>query len=157
MKIKDDLRDLYQEVILDHGSRPRNLRPLPGANRQAHGHNPMCGDALTVFLKVDKGGLVREVTFLGQGCAISMASASMMTEMLTGKSEAEARALVPAFQAMCTGGKVEESPQDGLEESLERLQVLSGVRQFPVRVKCATLAWHTMAAAVDGTDTASTE
>ncbi len=159
MKMKDDLRDLYQEVILDHGRRPRNLRPLPCANRQAHGQNPMCGDALTVFLKVDKGGRVREVTFLGQGCAISMASASMMTEMLTGKSEAEARALVPAFQAMCTGETFEPRHlhMDGMEDTLERLQVLSGVRQFPVRVKCATLAWHTMAAAFDGTETASTE
>ena len=161
--MKDDLRDLYQEVILDHGRRPRNLRFLPGANRQAHGHNPMCGDAFTVFLKVDKVGHVREVTFVGHGCAISVASASMMTEMLTGKSEAEARALFHAFQAMCTGtGETNDllkAGMDGLhlQDERERLKVLSGVRQFPVRVKCATLAWHTMVAAVDGTETASTE
>ncbi|VBB69701.1 Putative iron-sulfur cluster assembly scaffold protein for SUF system, SufE2 [invertebrate metagenome] len=158
--MKDDLRDLYQEVILDHGRRPRNLRPLSDANRQANGHNPMCGDTLTVFLKVDKVGLVREATFDGHGCAISVASASMMTEILAGKSEEEARALFHAFQAMCTGDSLKESGSmllEGLQDALERLQVLSGVRRFPVRVKCATLAWHTMAAAVDGTSTASTE
>ncbi len=156
----DDLRDLYQEVILDHGKRPRNLRPMPDANRQAHGHNPMCGDTLTVFLKVDEAGIVRDAAFAGQGCAISVASASMMTEMLTGKSEAEARVLFHAFHAMCTGeeeGHPHHALPEGLQTELERLQILAGVRQFPVRVKCATLAWHTMVAAVDDTSTARTE
>ena len=152
----DDLRELYQEVLLDHGKRPRNRRLLPEANREAHGHNPMCGDTMTVFLKVDEGGIVREAAFVGEGCAISLASASMMTEILAGKSEAAAKALFHAFHALCTEENETEVAED-LREDLERLQALSGVRQFPVRVKCATLAWHTMVAAVDGHETVSTE
>ena len=152
----DDLRELYQDVILDHGKRPRNRRPLPVANRQAHGHNPMCGDTLTVFLKVDEAGIVREAAFVGEGCAISMASASMMTEILAGKSEAEAKALFHAFHTLCTEEE-ETEVAENLRDDLDRLQVFSGVRQFPVRVKCATLAWHTMVAAVEGYETISTE
>lgn len=161
----DLLRDLYQEVILDHGKRPRNLRPLPDANRAAHGHNPMCGDTLTIFLKVDEGSVVRDVTFTGQGCAISVASASMMTEMLVGRSEMEARALFHAFHTMCTVESEDDASTElprhtllyGLRDKLERLQALSGVRQFPVRVKCATLAWHTMVAALNGIGATSIE
>lgn len=162
--MQDELRDLYQEVILDHGKRPRNLRHPADANREAKGHNPMCGDQLTVYLVVDAKGEVKDCAFEGQGCAISVASASMMTEMLKGKSEAAAKALFTAFHAMCTGDDDEDDDHlhqhdipPGLEDEVERLQVLSGVRQFPVRVKCATLAWHTMVAAVDGTDAASSE
>ncbi|MEO5374704.1 MAG: SUF system NifU family Fe-S cluster assembly protein [Alphaproteobacteria bacterium] len=169
----DELRDLYQEVILDHGKNPRNLRHPPDANREAQGSNPMCGDQLTVYLTLEGDGTVRDAAFEGQGCAISMASASMMTEMLKGRSEAEARALFHSFHAMCTGEDEYEDHEGhedhghghappgglpgGLEDEMERLQVLAGVRQFPVRVKCATLSWHTMVAAMDGEAKVSTE
>ncbi|MFN3076081.1 MAG: Fe-S cluster assembly sulfur transfer protein SufU [Alphaproteobacteria bacterium] len=161
----DELRDLYQEVILDHGKRPRNLRHPPESNRQAHGHNPMCGDQLTVYLVVNPDGIVRDVAFEGKGCAISVASASIMTEILKGKTEVQARVLFSSLHALCTGeddSETEGPEQDpsilaGLGEELERVQVLAGVRQFPVRVKCATLAWHTMIAAIDGDEIASTE
>lgn len=156
----DELRDLYQEVILDHGKRPRNFRHPEDANRQAKGHNPMCGDQLTVYLTLDLNGVVQDVAFEGQGCAISVASASMMTEILKGKTVAQAKALFTSFHALCTGDDEEadgHEPVDGLEDDLERLQVMAGVRQFPIRVKCATLAWHTMIAAVDGAATISTE
>ncbi|MBF0563519.1 MAG: SUF system NifU family Fe-S cluster assembly protein [Alphaproteobacteria bacterium] len=166
--MSDDLRDLYQEVILDHGKRPRNLRHPASANREAQGYNPMCGDQLTVYLTVGKDGVVEDAAFQGQGCAISVASASMMTEILKGKTEAQARALFASFHALCTGEEEDDSgggvppladaaTLEGLEDELERLQVLAGVRQFPVRVKCATLAWHTMVAAVDGAAVISTE
>jgi SUF system NifU family Fe-S assembly protein len=137
-----DLRDLYQEVILDHGRRPRNFGPLAGANRHAEGFNPLCGDRLTLHLKVDDG-LIREARFEGSGCAISTASASLMTEALKGKSEAEAEALFGAFHARLTNDAAAHSAVP-----LGKLEVLSGVREFPVRVKCATLAWHTLEAAL---------
>jgi len=149
----DDLRELYQEVILDHGRNPRNYRNPPEANRHAHGHNPMCGDSVVVHATVDDTGIIRDVAFEGKGCAISVASASLMTEVLKGKSQTEAKALFERFHDMCT--KDHAGDPDG--EELERLQVLAGVREFPMRVKCATLAWHTLSAAMAGADDATTE
>ena len=152
----DELRELYQDVILDHGKKPRNFGSLEGYNHLAQGHNPMCGDTLVVYLKVDDDNVIQDVSFKGKGCAISVASASMMTEMLKGKPVSEAETLFNAFHDMCT----QDDPQlpEGVDEdAIERLQVLSGVREFPVRVKCATLAWHTMEAAVHGNEEISTE
>jgi nitrogen fixation NifU-like protein len=138
----DELRELYQDVILDHGKKPRNFGGLDGYNHLAQGHNPMCGDTLVVYLKVDDAGVIQDVSFKGKGCAISVASASMMTEILKGKPVKEAEQLFQTFHDMCT----QDEPE-----------VLSGVREFPVRVKCATLAWHTMEAAVHGNEEISTE
>ncbi len=152
----DELRELYQEVILDHGKHPRNFGNCEGCNRTAHGHNPMCGDTLVVYLNVGADGVIQDAAFKGKGCAISVASASMMTEILKGKTVAEAEKLFTAFHDMCTKDDA-EIPEGVDEDALERLQVLSGVREFPVRVKCATLAWHTMDAAVHGQDEISTE
>lgn len=136
-----DLRDLYQEVIIDHGRRPRNFGPLPGANRQAEGVNPLCGDRLTLHLKI-RDGVIEAVGFEGTGCAISTASASLMSEALKGKSEAQARALFANFHALVTGQEAAG------ETPLGKLEVLAGVNEFPARVKCATLAWHTLLAAL---------
>jgi nitrogen fixation NifU-like protein len=145
------LTDLYQEVILDHSRHPRNFGPAEAANRTARGNNPLCGDRVTVHLKVDDD-VIEDATFEARGCAISLASASMMTEMIKGKSETEARELFERFQAMVTG----ETGED--ESGLESLSALSGVKDFPTRIKCATLAWHAMAAALDGTqDNVKTE
>ncbi len=143
----DDLRELYQEVILDHGKRPRNFRHIANANRQAHGNNPICGDMLIVYMAVDEGGTIQDVAFQGKGCAISMASASMMTEILKGRSVAEAEKLFHCFHDMCTKDDA-KTCENADQDTLDRLSMLSGVREFPVRVKCATLAWHTMQAAV---------
>jgi nitrogen fixation NifU-like protein len=150
--MSDDLRELYQEVILDHGKNPRNLRQPEETTHSAHGHNPLCGDQLDVFLNVGKNGLINDVTFEGRGCAISVASASLMTEVLRGKTEAQAKALFDNFHEMCAGGEDGDAnaPDPRMEADVDRLQVLSGVRQFPMRVKCATLAWHTMRAAMEG-------
>ena len=150
----DDLRDLYQEVILDHGKNPRNFRHPDDCNRQAEGDNPLCGDQLTVYLKLDADGTVADVAFEGRGCAISMASASMMTEMVQGRSEADARSLFDKFHKLVTG---HEDNIDGDVDNLDKLIALSGVREFPMRVKCATLAWHTMTAAMDGGQSVTTE
>ncbi len=147
----DELRDLYQEVILDHGRHPRNYGRPAAATCEAHGYNPMCGDKLTVFLTVDESGRIEAAAFEGRGCAISIASASMMTEVLKGKTRGEAERLFEAFQTLCTGDGATPTPAAAADpEAAERLQALSGVREFPVRVKCATLAWHTMKAAVEG-------
>jgi nitrogen fixation NifU-like protein len=143
-------------VILDHGKRPRNFRHPADANREAHGNNPLCGDRLVVFLKVDAKGVIQDAAFEGRGCAISTASASMMTEMLKGKTADQAHRLFAAFHEMCTSDSHGDVPAD-LADDLEKLQVLSGVRQFPMRVKCATLAWHTMNAAMAGQTETSTE
>ncbi len=151
-----DLRELYQEVILDHGKNPRNFRHLEDATCEAKGHNPLCGDRLEVFLKVDGGGIIEDAAFEGRGCAISVASASMMTEIVRGKSLAQTEDLFQRFHEMCTSEETSEAPAE-LAEDLEKLAVLSGVRQFPMRVKCATLAWHTMNAASKGEDETSTE
>lgn len=152
----DELRELYQEVILDHGKSPRNFGTLEGYNHLAQGHNPMCGDTLVIYLKVNDDNVIEEATFKGKGCAISMASASMMTEILKGKTVDEAEKLFGAFHDMCTHDDA-EMPEGVDEDAVERLQVLSGVREFPVRVKCATLAWHTMDAAVHDQDEITTE
>lgn len=144
-----DLRELYQEVILDHGKRPRNFRHPADANREAKGDNPLCGDKVTIYLKLDDKRRIEDVAFQGRGCAISTASASMMTEILKGKTEAEAEALFGAFHQMCTSDDVPEIAAP-LQDDFDRLQVMSGVRQYPMRVKCATLAWHTMKAALEG-------
>ncbi len=152
----DDLRELYQEVILEHVKNPRNKRTPQDANRHAHGHNPICGDAVEVHLKINGQGVIEDVAFEGRGCAISVASASLMTEELMGKTEAQAQALFETFQEMCT--KDDAKVAAGVDEdTLERMRVLAGVREFPMRVKCATLAWHTMSAAVAGEKEASTE
>jgi len=147
-----DLRDLYQELILDHNRRPRNFGRLTGANHWAEGFNPLCGDRLTVYLKL-VDGVIEGVSFEGTGCAISTASASLMTEALKGKTEQEARSLFEAVHALLT-----EDAHEHAAVPLGKLEVLSGVREFPVRVKCATLAWHTLNAALhDETRPVSTE
>lgn len=139
-----DLRDLYQEVILDHAKRPRNFRAMPDADRHADGHNRLCGDKLRVFLKLHDGK-VAAVSFQGDGCAISKASASIMTETLTGKTVADAQDIFERFHALVTGPAEDEAAA----ADLGKLAVFAGVREFPVRVKCATLAWHTLQAALD--------
>lgn len=156
--MQDVLRDLYQEVILDHGKHPRNHRHPTDANREARGYNPLCGDQLTIYLATDPEGRIADAAFEGRGCAISIASASLMTEVLRGKTEAEARRLFEDFHRLCTeeGFSLDEAAA-GDQDALERLQVLAGVREFPVRVKCATLAWHAMTAALDGGGETTTE
>lgn len=143
----DDLRELYQEVILDHSKRPRNLREIPGATHHAEGYNPLCGDRATVYLSLD-GDVVQDVSFVGKGCSISTASASMMTEALKGKTLAEAERLFERFHALVT------APPDAARQQaapeLGKLRVFAGVCEFPARVKCASLAWHTLKAALDG-------
>ena len=139
-----DLRELYQEMILDHGRSPRNFGPLSGANRSATGNNPLCGDRIALHLCVEDG-VVTDASFEGVGCAISVASASLMTEMLKGKSEVEVQELFSRFHNLVARDGT--SPGDDTE-GLEKLTVFSGVREFPMRVKCATLAWHTMNAAL---------
>jgi nitrogen fixation NifU-like protein len=148
-----DLRELYQEVILDHSRQPRNFRRPDHANREAKGDNPLCGDKVTVFLTIEDGK-VSDVGFQGRGCAISMASASLMTEIVKGKSEAEARALFESFHDEMTGKSACHGAAAG---ELDKLTVLSGVREYPMRVKCATLSWHTLMAALNKAQTVSTE
>ena len=140
-----DLRELYQEVLLDHNRRPRNFQKLEGADQTAEGYNPLCGDQVTVYLKLD-GDVIREITFQGSGCAISKSAASMMTASLKGKTRAEAEALFQKFHQMLTGDPGKREVPDGLG----KLAVFSGVCEFPIRVKCATLPWHTMHAALEG-------
>jgi nitrogen fixation NifU-like protein len=149
-----DLRELYQEVILDHSRQPRNFRRPGDANREARGDNPLCGDKVTVYLTL-RDGCVTDVGFEGRGCAISMASASLMTEVIKGKTEAEARALFEHFHDEMTGKSQCHGAAAG---ELDKLTVLSGVREYPMRVKCATLSWHTLVAALDrAQDRISTE
>jgi len=146
----DDLRDLYQDLILDHGKHPRNFHVIDPADCEAVGHNPLCGDKLVLFLSVDDAGKIADAAFQGSGCAISVASASMMTEMMKGKTAAQARKLWAVFEAMCKGNAVEEADKAALDEDdAARLQALAGVRHYPVRVKCATLAWRTLESALD--------
>lgn len=152
----DDLRDLYQEVILDHGRKPRNFRRLDDADRTARGDNPMCGDRMELFVKLAPDGHIADAAFQGRGCAISMASASLMTETVRGKSSAEASALSERFRSLAMTGACPECGAD-LADEMERLQPLSGVHEFPSRVKCATLAWHTLNAALVGREEASSE
>jgi nitrogen fixation NifU-like protein len=147
-----ELQDLYQEVILDHNRRPRNFREIPPPARRAEGFNPLCGDRLTLYLDIE-GDRIRDVAFKGSGCAISKASASLMTEALKGKTEAEARALFDAFHALVTGEGAHAHPR----AELGKLAALGGVAEFPSRVKCATLAWHTLRAALAGEHETTTE
>ena len=147
-----ELRDLYQEVILDHNKAPRNFRELDGADRRADGDNPLCGDRLTVFVKLD-GNTITEASFVGSGCAISKASASLMTDAVKGKSVPAARQLFEQFHEMVTDHSVSAD-----SETLGKLVVFEGVRDYPARVKCASLAWHTLHAAIDNShEIATTE
>jgi nitrogen fixation NifU-like protein len=143
--LSSELRDLYQTTILDHNRRPRNFRVPEGANREAEGHNPLCGDDVKVYLRV-ADGVVEDVGFQGSGCAISTASASMMTQVVKGRRLEEVKDLFEAFHALVAG----DASQPPDPELLGKLRVFSGVREFPVRVKCATLAWHTLKAAAEG-------
>ena len=145
-----DLSELYQEVILDHNKRPRNFGVLESATHHAEGYNPLCGDRLDLFVRVD-GDTIADLRFNGSGCAISKASASLMTDALKGHSVAEARELFERFHRMVT------TPPDQSVEDLGKLSVLAGVREFPVRVKCASLAWHTLKAALAREEKATTE
>jgi nitrogen fixation NifU-like protein len=145
-----DLSDLYQEVILDHNRRPRNFHALDDASHTADGHNPLCGDRLRIYLKVEDG-IVSDVAFEGAGCAISKASASMMTDAIKGRTVKEVDALFERFHRMVT------TPPDCPVEDMGKLSSLAGVREFPVRVKCASLAWHTLKAAMAQTSKVSTE
>jgi nitrogen fixation NifU-like protein len=138
-----ELTDLYQEVILDHNRRPRNFRAMEGASRTQEGYNPLCGDRLTLYVRLD-GDRIGDVSFQGTGCAISKASASLMTDAVKGKTVEEARAIFDRFHQMVTS-----SPESAVPE-IGKLAVLAGVREFPTRVKCASLAWHTLKAAVAG-------
>ena len=141
-----ELRDLYREVILDHSRKPRNYGALEGANRTADGFNPLCGDRLRLFLRVEDG-VVEQAAFTGEGCAISTASASLLTETLPGREEANALELVEAFRRLASGGGEAGEAEPG--GALGKLSVFSGVRDYPARVKCATLAWHTLRAALE--------
>ena len=148
-----DLRDLYQQVILDHQRKPRNFRALSMANRHAEGFNPLCGDKVQLFINMENG-VIKDVGFQGTGCAISTASASMMTESVKGKTPTAAEAIFKKFQDLVTSDPNQEIPAS----ELGKLEVFAGVREFPVRVKCATLAWHTLRAALEGEEKAvSTE
>ena len=150
----NDLRDLYQEVILDHSKQPRNFRRPADCNHEAKGDNPLCGDKVTVFLTI-RDGKVADVGFQGRGCAISVASASLMTEIIKGKTEEEVRDLFDRFHDEMTGRSACHGAAAG---ELDKLTVLSGVREYPMRVKCATLSWHTLMAALeDQRDSVSTE
>ena len=148
-----DLRELYQQVILDHNRQPKNSRAMDGEHCEADGHNPLCGDKLRVFVRV-VDGVIEDVSFLGEGCAISKSSASLMTQRLKGKTVAEAKEVYEEFHDMVTGAPGEHAPS----EKLGKLAVFQGVCEFPVRVKCATLPWHTLNAALDdGHQTVTTE
>jgi nitrogen fixation NifU-like protein len=148
-----DLDELYQEVILDHNKSPRNFREMANANHKAEGYNPLCGDHVTVFLRLESG-VIQDISFQGSGCAISKASASMMTAELKGKNEAAAHVLFENVHKMLTG----DESDDQIADKVGKLQILSGVCKFPARVKCASLAWHTVIAALKGeAQPASTE
>jgi nitrogen fixation NifU-like protein len=145
-----ELRDLYQSVILDHNKSPRNRGEPPGANRRAEGHNPLCGDHVIVSARVS-GDRVEAAGFDGRGCAISTASASLMTEAVRGRSQAEVKQIFEDFHLLVTSGEVRQ------ESELGKLEVFAGVHEFPLRVKCATLCWHALRAALEGGESVSTE
>ena len=147
-----ELSDLYQEVILEHNKNPRNFREIEGADRTADGNNPLCGDALRVYVDLD-GDVVKDVAFKGSGCAISKASASMMTQTVKGKTREEVESLFDEFHRMVTGGLDIETE----ENDLGKLKIFAGVLEFPARVKCASLSWHTLNAALRGEEVVSTE
>jgi nitrogen fixation NifU-like protein len=149
----DSLRELYQEVILDHSRHPRHFGALASHSHMAEGHNPLCGDRVKIFLLVDPAGRIQDVSFEGRGCAISVASASLMTELVKGRTVKEAERVMGGFLALVKG-----DDDGGLDESdRDRLQVMAGVSAFPMRVKCATLAWHAMNAALHHEVRAKTE
>ena len=148
----DDLRDLYQEVILDHGRRPRHGSRLAAYDASAKGDNPMCGDRVQVFVRHDDAGRIAEAGFEARGCAISIASADLMAETVAGRTDAEARELAGRFRDMARTGEAA-----GEDAAIERLRPLAGVHEYPSRVKCATLAWHALLAALDGKGEASSE
>jgi len=148
-----DVEDLYQQVIVDHSRKPRNFHTLENANRKAEGYNPLCGDKLTIYMRVENG-IIEDLAFEGSGCAISVASASLMTQLLKGRSEADAERIFNAFHEMVTGA--DQAAIDDRE--LGKLKVLAGVRRYPSRIKCATLCWHTLNAALSQlTETVATE
>ena len=145
-----DIKELYQEIILEHGKNPRNLRKTDNFNKDAKGNNPLCGDNVHIYLKLDEKKKVEDISFEGSGCAISMASASIMTDLIKGKEEAEVKEIVNDFLGM-----IKENPElkskNLKEDEKTRLMCLSGVKQYPMRVKCATLSWHTLTSAIDNT------
>ena len=145
-----DLKELYQEIILDHGKNPRNLRKTENFNKDAKGHNPLCGDKVHVYLKLDEDKKVQDISFEGQGCAISMASASIMTDLVKGKEEFEVKEIVSDFLDMIKE-KDELNSKILHDDEKTKLMCLSGVKQYPMRVKCATLSWHTLTSAIDNT------
>ena len=143
-----ELKELYQEIILDHGKNPRNLKKSDNFNKDAAGHNPLCGDKVHVFLKVDENNKISDIAFEGSGCAISMASASIMTDLIKGKNEDEAKEIVEDFLGMIK--KNPELRSENLDDDEKtKLMCLSGVKQYPMRVKCATLSWHTLVSAFE--------
>ncbi len=143
-----NLKELYQEIILDHGKNPRNLRKTENFNKDAKGHNPLCGDKVHIYLKLNDNKKVEDISFEGQGCAISMASASIMTDLLKGKEEKEVKEIVNKFLEMI---KEKDEIKTNLlkDDEKTKLMCLSGVKQYPMRVKCATLSWHTLTSAID--------
>ena len=145
-----NLKELYQEIILEHGKNPRNLRKTENFNKDAKGHNPLCGDKVHVYLKLDEDKKVQDISFEGQGCAISMASASIMTDLVKGKEEYEVKEIVKDFLQMI---KEKDQLNNKILEENEKtkLMCLSGVKKYPMRVKCATLSWHTLTSAIDNT------
>ena len=145
-----DLKELYQEIILDHGKNPRNLRKAENFNKDAKGHNPLCGDKVHIYLKLDENKKVQDIPFEGQGCAISMASASIMTDLVKGKDEHEVKEIVEDFLEMI---KEKDYLNNNILEENEKtkLMCLSGVKKYPMRVKCATLSWHTLTSAINNT------
>lgn len=145
------MRELYQEMILDHNKNPRNRRTIQGTNHHAEGHNPLCGDQVEIYLEIENE-TIKDISFEGHGCAISTASASLMTEALKGKPISEAKQIFQEFHNM-----VMDAGHIDFADDLEALEVLGGVKEFPMRVKCATLAWHTFSAALEGKEVASTE
>ena len=145
-----NLKELYQEIILDHGKNPRNLRKTENFNKDAKGHNPLCGDKVHVYLKLNENKKIEDISFEGQGCAISMASASIMTDLIKGKEEQEVKEIVKDFLEMI---KEKDKLNNKILEENEKtkLMCLSGVKKYPMRVKCATLSWHTLTSAIDNT------
>jgi nitrogen fixation NifU-like protein len=150
----NELRELYQEVILDHSRHPRHFKEMPAASHHAEGHNPLCGDRVTIYLHVE-GDVIEDMSFQGAGCSISTASASMMADTLRGRTVAEARDLFEKFHALVTSDP--SRAEENADPALGKLAVFSGVCEFPMRVKCASLSWHTMKAALEGETGASTE
>ena len=146
-----DLKDLYQEIILDHGKNPRNLGKFDNYNKDAKGNNPLCGDKVHVYLRLNENKKVEDIAFEGHGCAISMASASIMTDMVRGKDEKEVKEIVTDFLGMI---KEKDSLETNIlkDDEKTKLMSLSGVKQYPMRVKCATLSWHTLKSALDNSD-----